>query len=419
MKINRVFLWADIVWEEKWRVILLAILICVITIANCSAYSQYKKFNYFREIHPYMENAYFSANASKVQNNRYASLSRENILNIKENEVYNVLCFSYGMDLTGYLNQKGDSIQLYSFPVDFSSNRILPVRTIDGRIITELKPNEVLLDDSAKRLYAIGDVITIKAFGIYGTAIEPRFNDDVLYQFKVVGFVSRTDYIVTDAGMRTLNDIYNPVKDLSVYYGDGNHVRGIISYLDNGRFILCDGLLSQTLSGVVFIIKDGYTEKDLRDELISQGYDDSMLISYNSMLERYEHDYADEIRTSKIMLIVSIILSVAVIASAFFSNYICKRRELAIYVLLGNTWNQSVFLSLTPYVLSLVLGTLMGCSYWYYNTQIQAGDMGLSIPSGLFIILFLIYLILFSILGLLYFYVFKKLSPVEQLRDKE
>ena len=269
-----------------------------------------------------MENAYFSAKATKVQNNRYASLSRENILSIKENEVYNVLCFSYGMDLSGYLNQKGDSIQLYSFPVDFSSNRILPVRTIDGRIITELKPNEVLLDDSAKRLYAIGDVITIKVFGIYGTAIEPRFKDDVLYQFKVVGFVSRTEYIVTDAGMRTLNDIYNPVKDLSVYYGDGNHVRGIISYLDNGRFILCDGLLSQTLSGVVFIIKDGYTEKDLRDELISQGYDDSMLISYNSMLERYEHDYADEIRTSKIMLIVSFILSVAVITSAFFSNYI-------------------------------------------------------------------------------------------------
>lgn len=419
MKSNKIFLWADIVWDEKWRVLLLAILLCVTTVANSSAYAQFKKFNYFHEIQPYMNNVFFSSDATKVQNERYASLYRGDILSIKENEVYNVICVSYGMDLMADLNQNGDRIQLFSFPIDFSSNRILPVRTIDGRIITELKPNEVLLDDSAQHSYAIGDVITIKGFGVYGTANEPRFKDDILFQFEVVGFVSRTEYIVTNAGMRTLNDIYNPVKDLSFYFGDGNHVRGIISYLDNGRFIFCDGLLSQTLSGLVFIIKDGYTEKDLRDELISQGYDDSMLISYNSMLERYEHDYADEIRSSKIMLIVSIILSVAVIASAFFSSYIYKRRELAIYVLLGSTWNQSILQSLTPYLLSLVLGTLMGWSYWYYNTQTQAADMGLSIPGGFFIVLFLIYFILFSILGLLYFIVFKKLSPVEQLRDKE
>jgi len=422
VKSNRIYLLADIIWNEKWQVILLAILLCVVTTANCTSYSQYKKYSYFRELLPYMKNAYFSSDFEQLQQNRYASVEREDLLNIYENDVYNILFVSYGLDLLGFINgdeYSGDLMQIYSYPIDFSSNRILPIKTVDGKIITELKPNEILLDESLIKAYSVGDVITLNSYGVYGYGIDKNVEKNILYQIRVAGFVSLSDYIVSDAGGNKINSIYSPVDNNITYVNDGNVSRGIISYLDNGKYIYCDGMFQNTVSGAILFVNDGYTLDDLRNELSEDGFDDISLISYNYLLEKYEHDYADEIRTSRIMLLVSAILTIAVIASSFFSNYIRKRKELAIYNLLGSTWSESIIMSLSPYILSIVFGTLFGWSYWYYHTYFEARDVGISVPIYLFIVLFSIYLVLYSLMGLVYYLCFKRLKPVEQYRVRE
>ncbi len=369
-----------------------------------------------------MNEAYFCSDSEFSWQARYPSVKREDMLSFDGNEVYDVLRISYGMDLVGNLNgdeYSGNYIQIFSYPVDLRSNRILPVMTTDGRIITELKPNEILLDDSAMKEYSIGDTIILNTCRVqdFGDYRAPR--DFVLYQLKVAGFVPSTDYIITNAGNKIINEIYSPVKDLHFYFDDGNYYRGIISYLDNGQNILRDGLYDYTVNGTVLIIKNGYTEEDLFRELEKQGFGDMRLLSYNYLLEKYDHDFVDEIRVSRVMLIISSLLSIAVIAGSFFSNYVRKRKELALYELLGSTWSSSILLSLSPYLLSIILGTLLGWSYWFYHTNTNAGDHGLFLQTGFFILLFCIYLAFYSLMGVVYYLFFRKLNPIDQYNTKE
>ena len=369
-----------------------------------------------------MNNTYFCCNNDFIKNTGYSSVEREELLAIEGNEVYDVLRISYGFDLIGYLNgneNTGALLQIYSYPVDFKSKRILPVITTDGKVITELKPNEILLDDSAMKEYSIGDTVTFHSYGYKDQGDKRTATDNVLYQLKVVGFVPSTEYIITDAGGKRINEIYNPLKDLRAYINDGNNYRGITSYLDNGQFIFCDGFFDYTVSGTVIMVKNGYSEDDLYTELKMQGYDDIRLLSYEYLLEKYEHDYVNEIRVSRIMLIISSLLSIAVISSSFFSNYVRKRKELALYELVGNTWSSSIILSLSPYVLSIFLGTLSGWSYWFYNSNGRGSDHGLSIPTGFFIVLFCIYVCIYSLMGVVYYLFFRKLNPIDQYNTKE
>ena len=422
MKKNTVFLFADIVWSEKWQVILLAILICLTTVANSTSYAHYKKYHYFHDIQPYMNEAYFCSDNEFKELTRYQSIKRGDLLSLEGNEVYDVLRISYGFDLVGFLNgdeYSGSLFQIFSYPVDFKSNRILPVMTTDGRIITELKPNEILLDESAMKEYSIGDTVIFNSYGTFDLGNERNVRKNVKYQLKVVGFVPSTDYIITDAGSKIINEIYSPVKNIRAHFNDGNYYRGIISYLDNGIFIYCDGFFDYTVNGTVLIIKNGYTEEDLFRELEKQGFGDMRLLSYNYLLEKYDHDFADEIRVSRVMLIISSLLSIAVIAGSFFSNYVRKRKELALYELLGSTWSSSILLSLSPYPLSIILGTLLGWSYWFYHTNTNAGDHGLFLQTGFFILLFCIYLAFYSLMGVVYYLFFRKLNPIDQYNTKE
>ena len=119
------------------------------------------------------------------------------------------------------------------------------------------------------------------------------------------------------------------------------------------------------------------------------------------------------------MLIISSLLSIAVIAGSFFSNYVRKRKELALYELLGSTWSSSILLSLSPYLLSIILGTLLGWSYWFYHTNTNAGDHGLFLQTGFFILLFCIYLAFYSLMGVVYYLFFRKLNPIDQYNTKE
>ncbi len=369
-----------------------------------------------------MNEAYFCSDNEFKELTRYQSIKRGDLLSLEGNEVYDVLRISYGFDLVGFLNgdeYSGSLFQIFSYPVDFKSNRILPVMTTDGRIITELKPNEILLDDSAMKEYSIGDTVIFNSYGTFDLGNERNVRKNVKYQLKVVGFVPSTDYIITDAGSKIINEIYSPVKDIRAHFNDGNYYRGIISYLDNGIFIYCDGFFDYTVNGTVLIIKNGYTEEDLFRELEKQGFGDMRLLSYNYLLEKYDHDFADEIRVSRVMLIISSLLSIAVIAGSFFSNYVRKRKELALYELLGSTWSSSILLSLSPYLLSIILGTLLGWSYWFYHTNTNAGDHGLFLQTGFFILLFCIYLAFYSLMGVVYYLFFRKLNPIDQYNTKE
>jgi len=231
---------------------------------------------------------------------------------------------------------------------------------------------------------------------------------NVKYRLKVVGFVAQTECLIDAVTVypKSLNAIYSSVQDLKGEF----EVSGIVSYLDNGDTLA----LGRTFLplGCIFFLNEGYTEENLREELRRMGYSDESLVSYSFLLEKYDHDYMDEIRMSRIMMIVSGILTVAVITSAFFSNYIRRRKELSVYSLLGGTWNECILISISPYGLSIIMGTVLGWALWNFWTS--GGSGGLRLPILFYIILFIIYSVTIGIMGLVYYFAYKKIDPIAQ-----
>lgn len=415
MKKNRILLWADIVWNEKWQVLFLAILLCVVSIANCYSFAKYREYNYYHEIIPYMDNSYFYDNEdmNNMADKIYYSTKREDVLISKENKVYDCLFCGSAEEISGY-TEDDKTISLFSLPIDIGEGKIHPVRCVDGKILTKLNPNEVILDGSMEGKHEVGDVIECRIDHVQREEGEIKLQRNIRYDLKVVAFTANTERLVDSLTVypKSLNRIYVSMQDLKGQYDVG----GIISYLDNGESVA----IARTYlpMGCIFFLHDGYNEDDLHNELKAQGFDDGGLTSYRYLLEKYDKDYADEIRTSKIMLTVSAILTIAVIMSAFFSNYIHKRKELAVYNLLGSTWSESIIISLTPYVLSIILGTILGWTAWTLFTF--AGNNGaLRLPLIYFAQIFVIYLIIYSLMGLIYYLFYYRMNPVDQYRTRE
>ena len=143
-----------------------------------------------------------------------------------------------------------------------------------------------------------------------------------------------------------------------------------------------------------------------------------MLFSYARLEKNYVSDHGVDIRWSKVFLLAAAIISLTIIVSVLVRCFTEKRNDLLTYYTLGLNWPECVLVSVTPYLLSIVVGWIVGLNLWKWYLSIHyiwALDYG----NKNRVFLLLIYLVVYVVICMVYFFLYSRKNPIELKKSKE
>ena len=423
MKKNTLSLWFDLVWSDKTQIILLSVVFSVITISSILAYQKVDDYlSVFEKAHDSNTIVYENSDSISMELvHRIEALESVSSLNTLSNEV---------MKLPPE-NPKGklhfefvDASRIYQEP-----EKIYPVKITTGEIIDELKPNEVILDSRASVNYNVGDTISFQMYDFS----EP-FDEKIMdYPIKTIdltvrGFISDNYKMIVfanDWGYGTLENMFLSSNDYTkgIWFTDiktGERIPTCV--LLTGRILDRSGKEIDAYlfdpSRLIIQLNDGYKiddflddTKDLIEDRINKVY------SYETLANTYIDDYSDGIGSSLNYFIGSFILIIVSVVGILINWYVRKRNELFVYYLLGLHWKACVGISVSPYIISLILGFLIGIGIAFRLPEWMIDKNRIEFNIGL--VIFLGMIIVYVLCCIPYYLSFLKKNPIEMYQARE
>lgn len=431
---NKLLLWSSVIFDELVSVIFLTILISLLTIIVSFTYVTGLRYSRFKTtgklfnirdsfIYKLSLDEGFMSNANEHAEmiKKINSLdSIERVVGINTNSyvttIVNTPRISNGKE---DFPQDGDGVGVVSvsfISADYSNENVFPVITTDNRIIRKMDYDQIILDESASSIYSIGDKVWVDGFYFNSETeeTEPRYA-----QVEIIGFVSRNQLIL-NSGSNTgsLKSFYTTFHDLEgetevdgnikLYFGlatgfKGNHDLYFSSINDPQMLIITK--------------KESYSESEMLEQLEGIISNPKSVTPYSYYEEVYEKEYYTEIKLSLIYMFMSLVLVIVTLISFMKKWYESRKEEMVTYYILGTTWRESLLISLSPYLLSLVAGSLTGALIWNrYSTGTE--DYLNKIAPMFFVIMFLLYIFVFVLCALPYYLKNMSTNPIEAYRSK-
>ena len=431
MKKNTLYLWAEIVFEERIQILFMMILVIVITFASSLAITSFLRYSsVISGAHMMKLDDKYFCQASFNFNLMSDDERKDTIERIRSLEcVDDCIC-------TGFFN--GSGVQLKqsatipgtldnsdyecvfvaaSLTCDSESpEEIFPVVTTDGRFVTSLLPNHILLDEAASSVFTKGETFSFLTMVNTDDGIE--YSE---YELTVDGFVDGKSLMFDDTNsLNDLSQLLQPIYNLKdtavdrVVDGDKGCYYILASILDNGIHRLNFNETSPSL--LILSVRDGYSGEDLENALSEEGLTTE---SYSALEKAYKEEYSNEMRSSLIMLSVSAILIIGTLSGCFINWYSSKKKELVIYTLLGATWNESIMLSITPYLFSICIGVALGSLMSRLKALFIDYDSSEILSVGWYFMIFALCILVYGLTSLIYLLIYRKQSPVELYKAKD
>jgi len=451
VRINKILLWADMVTKDIFYILLLTAMIAVMTCVNINTFYEYRRYDdilsrkekyniedtyfyylrtdeLFMERHEVDELIQKCNSCSQIDHVYWTGSFGD------ENTAFNYVpkamqeCMVDGCIPVEDYVRIGETYDATDCTHAFltlarSSNKedgslCFPITLSDGKELSRMEKNQIVLDESAKKEYQVGDTITI----ICKTADQSMFFGEA----EVVGFVSE-DEILPYASLRSgsMESLFTTIRNLKSEdgfsllpaeerFGKPSYY-GIVSEMTapNGA---SDSNASQ--SKLVIFPKEGATLQDLEAELDGILMQPDTLFPYSTLERNYTADHGVDIRWSKVFLMTAVIISLTIFVSILFRCFTEKRNELLTYYTLGLKWPECVLVSVTPYILSIIVGWIVGLNLWkwYSSTHyIWALDYG----NRNSISVLLIYLAGYVLICLVYYFLYSRKNPIELKKSKE
>ena len=421
---------AELVSASKATVIFLILLFSLVSFSNCYMISEVTKFNKIidRSHEMHLEGRYFFQ-GGLAGFLRSEAENRELINNLIDSEsIKDVTVLNYfsggGVVSDSVVGNSEDwetGFWLYNLSDSHKDpSRILTVHDINDVPITSLEPNHVMLDETARKEYKVGDHINLCITYFPSDAHTPY--SEAVIDVVVDGFIRRDEMVInTNRNPIDLSLVFttvcDPSEDTGVAQFEGHRIYlGVCSVFSaNGQLIN-----SNEYSPGLYIItpEDGVEQTVFFNDIKQCGLNPQDLVSYERMLDNYLANHKDEIRMIKTFSLAISLLTLCVMITIFVSWYTYKRKELGIFVISGCPWKTAILLSVLPYYFSIIIGGLSGFSGWalyekYWKTEFNV------IRWKTFLMLIVVYIIIYSIGVLIYYLMYRRSSPVSLYRDRE
>lgn len=419
---NALCLWAEYIFEELTTVIFLILLLSFMTFEICNMYTLVQRYNSILEVSKYLNDVYFYQLGFRADST------------YKEDKewIESLIRSGYVEDVTplNYFSGNGAEIEDGEWETIFAvynissshedPSRIIPIRTIDGAIIDTLSPNKIILDESANSRYEIGDSFEM---WIQYISVEDEIKvEESIIPVEVVGFVSRDEMVIytghqpTDLS-RVYSTVYNPLHSLEtmIIGGYPSYYCIASSFKDGNKTINYSEITPQML---LITPEKGVDENAFLSELEEYGISSNEIVSYSQLKENYVKDHFEELRHCTMIIIIMVIITITTMLVVFIDWYTQKRSELAILTFCGATWTKSIVITVSPYIFSLFMGTVLGSILWNTYTFIVKSEM-IIIKWYWYLLLFFVYGLLFGLGVMVYFCKYKKLVPADIYKTRE
>lgn len=422
---------AELVSASKATVIFLILLFSLVSFSNCYMISEVSRFNKIivRSHEMHLEGRYFFQGGlagflRSDAENRELLNSLIDSESIKDVTVLNY--FSGGGVVSDFVVGNSENWEtgfcLYNLSDSHKDpSRILTVHDINDVPITSLKPNHVLLDETARKEYKVGDHINLSIIYFPSDAHTPY--SEAVIDVVVDGFIRSDEMVInSNRSLVDLSLVFTTVCDPLEGTGETQQVEGHRIYLGVCSVLSANGQLvnSNEDSPCLYIItpEDGAEQTVIFNDIKQCGLNPQDLISYERLLDNYLANHKDEIRMIKTFSLAISLLTLCVMITIFLSWYTYKRKELGIFVISGCPWKTAILLSVLPYYFSIIIGGLSGFSGWalyekYWKTEFNV------IRWKTFLMLIVVYIIIYSIGVLIYYLMYRRSSPVSLYRDRE
>lgn len=409
------------------KVAILSILICLVTLTNCYTYVAFREYNAFSSlIKKWDFNDYYFYSLGM-----FDSVNVEDIKSL--NSVQNLIAIN---DDNGcgfaFLLKDGKEIDFDSNPQDIfersfwvhnlSKNQhdvaeIFSIRTVDGRTINRLEPNQILLDEDAQKFYKKGDTILVSFDASYYDGEEYILNIQNI-EAEIVGFVSKDMLIIESGRGNGLDYIFRPLDsfpdDTIVSFEMEMGVPA--SHLITSVFE-CEGTYYNVEEDypVLLMIKknEDASVEDFILDLDSVGIGATKLNYFDDMWQEFQRNHKETVRNSLIFQIVAIVVTLVVIVSSFVEWYTHKNYELIIYNICGCPWKECVLLTAVPNVLALIIGTLIATVVWNFSNSSSR------ISPWVFALYLVAYMVVYIFILIIYYLLYRNKNTSALYNSKE
>ena len=432
---NKLLLWSTVIFDELGSILLLVLLMILLTITVSFSFVTVRRYNRFKaagELFSIRGSFFYRLSLDEGfisnKNDHKRMLDKINSLDSVKRAV-GLNTNSYFMTIVSTPRmkdgvedypQEGDGVGVIGVTFvasDYSSDDIFPVITTDNRIIRKMNTDQIILDESARSVYSVGDKIWVDGIAVdYETGeLEPRYA-----QVEIIGFISRNQLILNSgSGKRDLKSLYTTLHDLE---GETETVEGVPFYfgLATGFAGKHDVYFSSLNDPQMLVItkNEEYSETEMLRQLEGIISNPDAVTPYSYYEEVYENEYYTEIKLSIIYTILASVLATVSLISFLKRWYDNRKEELIIYYVLGTTWRESILISLSPYIFSLVTGILTGALLWNAYSYRTEDYLNRIVPIS-FVMLFVVYLLLFIICALPYYLSNVKKNPIEIYKSRE
>lgn len=416
---------AELVSASKATVIFLILLFLLVSFSNSYMISEVSKFNKIidRSREMELEGRYFHQLGFSAFNFDASDYRRliDQLLDSKSIKDVTFLNYPSTVAANGSEESWDTGFVVYGLS-DSHANpvEILEIHDTDNNLISTLEVNHVLLDESAMAEYKKGD--QIKFFTYYLPVDSDYHLEEISFDVIVDGFVRR-DEIVFEPGRNPANlsniltTVYDPLDGIAEALEGGAHgYYCFCSVLENNDELI--NFNEETPLLQIITPVDGVDQSTFFNDVKQCGLRPQELVSYDQALNSYLDRHAAEIRLIKTFGISIIILTVCVVLTVFVSWYTYKRKELGIFVLSGCPWKAAILLSATPYYFSILIGGLLGFSAWSLYEKFCRFELN-TIGWKTAVLLMTAYICIYSIGVAVYYFMYKRFSPIDLYKDRE
>lgn len=417
---NALCLWAEYISRDIFQTVVITILITLLTFVFSDLCTDVQRYNAILNISNKLENRYFYQLG--MYSDREECVKLLDTLRSSES-IHDVVPINYfsGSGVDVYEDQWRSLFAVYNISdSSFDSSSVCSVALNDGTIIDSLEPNRVILSEKASESYSKGDTFDLWIEYISyegGVHVE-----EASIPVTVEGFISEDDFVIyTGHHPKDLSGLYttvrNPMHPIELMLIDGYPKYYCISsvFIDGSKTINFNYSSPQML----MIEPEAVASwQDVSDELTACGLNPGDAVSYETLKANYIENNHEEFRHLGIISVVAVLCMIEVLFGAFIDWYLHKRSELAITVFCGATWNESVLLSASPYLLSIFLGTVIGSTLWRLFEVVVKSELLLVTWKEQFL-MFVAYVVIYALGVLIYSVCLKKLSPMDIYRIRE
>lgn len=423
---NYLQFWAELVFATKATVIFLILLFSLVSFTNCYMISEMSKYNKVidRSHEMQLEGRYFYQLGFSSLNFKASDYERLLNLRLESKNIRDVtfLNFYSGDGAEGEYNNWDKFFFIYNLSDSHDDpTKILTVHDINNIPVNSLEINHVLLDESARKIYKTGDHINL--YIEYKADVNDHNLTDACIDVVVDGFIRR-DEVIIDTSHGTLVDlssVFTTVLDPTDTTAEALNA-GWPAYFcfcsvlsDNGHLINFNEDMPLLL---IITPEEGVDQGSFINDIEQSGLKPQELVSYEQLLNNYQDSHADELRLIKTFGIAIIILTICVVLTVFVGWYTYKRNELGIFVLSGCPWKAAILLSASPYYFSILIGGFLGFSVWSMYEKFYRFELN-TIGWKTAGLLMTVYIFIYSLGVFIYYFMFKRCSPVELYRTRE